>query len=181
MRIAAAALALTAALASGPASAAETCPMQRAIYTLKDAPDYQLEFRFDTEMAEVARTASPTIYYDVVATMRHRSGLDIAEFMFYSPSSSGSKTQTAAVTSSRYIVEKREGLPTMTFPTAFPLIGLTKDFSTDGVRYSDSAAPPALIVPGVAHALTFATAFADPDHEVVNRMPEGAWVLSGCR
>lgn len=175
------ALALAVVLASGPAIAAETCPMGRAIYALKDAPDYRLEFQFDREMAEIASTASPTIYYDVVATMRHRGGLNLAEMMFYSPSSSGSKTQTAAVTSSRYIVEKRENLPTMTFPTTFPVIGLNKDFSSDGVRYARDAAPPALIIPGVAYALTFATAHDTPDHDVLYRMPEGAWILAECR
>lgn len=172
---------IAAALTSAPAIAAEACPMERAIYTLKEAPDYRLEFRFDKEMAEVARTASPTVYYDVLATMKHRSGIELAEFMFYNPSSSGSKTQTAAVTSSRYIVEKREELPTMTFPTGFPVIGLTQDFASTGVHYSNDAAPPALIIPGVASALTFASSYDDPDHEVVYRMPEGAWILTECR
>lgn len=167
------ALALAAiTLASAPVAAQEACPMERAVYALKAAPNYQLEFRFDPEMAEVARTASPTVYYDVAATMRHQSSLALVDFMFYSPSSSSAKTQTAAVTSSPYLGDDTQ---------AFSVFGLNDDFGTTGIGHSGTEAPPTLILPGVAYALALHSGYGSPEHEATYNMPEGAWILTECR
>ncbi|MFN4231346.1 hypothetical protein [Parvibaculum sp.] len=168
-----AALALTAAtLASAPVAASEPCEMGRAIYTLKEAPGFRLEFRPDREMQEVARTASPTIYSDVRASMRVRRGPEIAEFVFYAPSYSTAKTQVASVTSSRYLENK-----------PFPVIALNADFSRAGIPYNEGAAPAALLIPGLAEGLAAASASLPEGNarSTLYGMPEGAWILSACR
>lgn len=64
--LALAALTSAAALASGPASALEACPMERAVYTAKEAPEYRMEFKADPSihnmlglMAQISHDEGP--------------------------------------------------------------------------------------------------------------------------
>ncbi|MFN3933626.1 MAG: hypothetical protein ACK4KX_03215 [Parvibaculum sp.] len=165
---------IAAGLTSGQASALEACPMERAVYALQGAPDYRLEFRPDAEMSELSRTASPTIYFDVIGTMRHQSGAEFASFMFYVPSSSMRKGQAASVTASDYLGE-----------AVFPAYAFREGIEMSGMRWSGEPAPSAIIIAGAAEALGMVLPEDGntdaPDFQLRHRMPEAPWILTECR
>lgn len=77
--LALAAIAAAVALASGPASAQEACPIERAVYEAKDAPEYRMEFKADPSihnmlglMAQVGRDNGP-VEAQMIFTAGNRS------------------------------------------------------------------------------------------------------------
>ncbi|MBX3487847.1 hypothetical protein [Parvibaculum sp.] len=161
MRIIAAALAI-AATVSGPASAQESCPLSRAVYSSAEAPTFAMTFRADSD-SETGTVAAIAERGRILS--RHLVDLRFTHSLGYS---------VAYTVGSSPMIEASPGEE----PLGGRIVALTRDFRDVGIGAAGTAAPYAIVIPDIGSQLYNATKH-DPDRQT--SIPEGAWILSGCR
>lgn len=160
------ALAFAAALASGPARALEACPMERAVYTAKEAPEYRMAF---------ARGYNVTMTDGAIATVTGEGGERLADLSI--TWSMGYTVAFYTATSGHVPGIERDGR-IIGNEGGGRIVGLSRDFSYEGPPGNPTGeAPYALILPDLGGWL-----YNNTKHEGGGKsIPEGAWILTACR
>lgn len=147
---------IAAGLMSAPASAAETCPIGRAVYEAKEAPAYRMTFGHGYDVSAISGAA---------ATVTGEGGERLADLSI--TWSMGYSVAFYSVTSGHVPGTVGGGR----------IVGLSRDFAYEGPPgYPTGDAPYALILPDLGGWLYNST-----KHEEGKTVPEGAWILVECR